>query len=156
MGTPSPALIHLFCRSTRQFFQVDGVYFWRFATPEELVGAEADGLMAEGFGSRRLKARDSAVAIEAVRQRKTVYVNRVDPSRYQMAAEFHAQSLMAAPLVVSNEVIGAAVFLNASRPDFFNEDLAAKATIQVSLALSSSPPLRSSDQKCPSRMCPRR
>jgi len=129
VGTPSPALIQLFCRSTREFFQVDGAYFWRFAKREELVGAEADGLMAEGFRGLRLKARDSAVAAEAVRQRKTVYVNRVDPSRYPMAAEFHAQSLMAAPLVVSNEVIGAAVFLNASQPDFFNEDLAAKATI---------------------------
>ena len=129
VGTPSPTLIQLFCRSTREFFQVDGAYFWRFATPEELVGAEADGLRAEGFRGLRLKARDSAVAAEAVRQRKTVYVNRVDPSRYPMAAEFHAQSLMAAPLVVSNEVIGAAVFLNASQPDFFNEDLAAKATI---------------------------
>ena len=46
-----------------------------------------------------------------------------------MAAEFHAKSLMAAPLVVSNEVIGAAVFLHASEPDYFNDDLAAKATI---------------------------
>ncbi len=36
---------------------------------------------------------------------------------------------MAAPLVVSNEVIGAAVFLHCSDPDFFSEDLAAKATI---------------------------
>jgi PAS domain S-box-containing protein len=129
VGTPSPALIQLFCRSTREFFQVDGAYFWRFATPEELVGAEADGLMAESFRGLRLKARDSAVAAEAVRQRKTVYINRVDPGRYQMAAEFRAQSMMAAPLIVSNEVIGAAVFLNASQPDFFTEDLAAKATI---------------------------
>src|SRR5438445_2346673 len=36
---------------------------------------------------------------------------------------------MAAPLVVSNEVIGAAVFLHASDRDFFSEDLSAKATI---------------------------
>ena len=129
VGTPSPALMQLFCRSTREFFQVDGAYFWRFAAPEELVGEEADGLMAEGFRGLRLKAHDSAVAAEAIRQRKTVYVNGVDASRYQMAAEFHAQSMMAAPLVVSHEVIGAAVFLNASQPDFFTGDLAAKATI---------------------------
>src|SRR5271165_6312204 len=127
VGTPSPALIQLFCRSTREFFQVDGAYFWRFATPEELVGAEADGLMAEGFRGLRLKAHDSAVAADAIRQRKTVFVNQVDPSRFQMAADFHAQSLMAAPLVVSNEVIGAAVFLKTSQPGFFDDDLAAKA-----------------------------
>ena len=46
-----------------------------------------------------------------------------------MAAEFQARSIMAAPLVVSNESIGAAVFLHCSDPDFFNPDLAAKATI---------------------------
>ena len=46
-----------------------------------------------------------------------------------MAAEFRARSIMAAPLVVGNEVIGAATFLHCSDPDFFNEDLAAKATI---------------------------
>ena len=128
-GTPSPALMQLFCRSTREFFQVDGVYFWRFATSDELVGTAADGLMAEGFRGSRMKTGESAVAAEAIRQRRTVYVNRIDPARYKMAAEFHAQSMMAAPLVVSHEVIAAAVFLNASQPDFFNDDLAAKATI---------------------------
>ncbi len=46
-----------------------------------------------------------------------------------MAAEFRALSIMAAPLVVGNEVIGATTFLHSSDPDFFNEDLAAKATI---------------------------
>jgi len=128
-GTHTPALIHLFCRATREFFQVDGTYFWQFASAEELVGAEADGLMAERFRGIRLKPSQSAVASEAIRQRKTVYVNHPDPVRYPMAAEYHAQSIMAAPLVVSNDVIGAAVFLHASNPSFFNDDLAAKATI---------------------------
>ena len=40
-----------------------------------------------------------------------------------------ARSLMAAPLVVFDEVIGAATFLHDSDDEFFNEDLAAKATI---------------------------
>jgi two-component system NtrC family sensor kinase len=128
-GTPAPALIRLFCQETRVFFQIDGTYFWRYASPEELVGAEADGLMAAEFPGRRLKARESAVAMEAIRQRRTLFVNDPVPSRYPVAAEFHAKSLMAAPLVVSNEVIGAAVFLQASEPDYFNDDLAAKATI---------------------------
>src|SRR5580693_1598684 len=128
-GTPSGSVIQLFCRSTRKFFQVDGTYFWRVSPPDELIAAEADGLLAEDFRGQRLRARDSAVAMEAVRQRRTVYVNRVDPNRYPMAGEFHAKSLMAAPLVVANEVIGAAVFLSASEPDYFNDDLAAQATI---------------------------
>ncbi len=127
-GISSPSLIHLFCRSTREFFRVDGAYFWRYASTDELIGAEADGLMADSFRGRRLKARDSAVAVEAVRQRRTVFVNQPDP-RFTMAAEFQAQSLMAAPVIVANEPIGAAVFLHASQRDFFSEDLAAKATI---------------------------
>src|ERR1700722_13379092 len=128
-GTPSSSVIQLFCRSTREFFHVDGTYFWQVSPPDELGAAEADGLLAEDFRGQRLRARDSAVAIEAVRQRRTVYVNRVDPNRYPIAGEFHAKSLMAAPLVVANEVIGAAVFLSASDPDFFHDDLAMKATI---------------------------
>jgi PAS domain S-box-containing protein len=128
-GTPAPALIRLFCQGTRAFFHVDGSYFWRTASPDELVGAEADGLMATEFIGRRLKARESAVAMEAIRQRRTLYVSDPIASRHPVAAEFRAKSLMAAPLVVSNEVIGAAVFLQASEPDYFNDDLAAKATI---------------------------
>lgn len=128
-GTATPDLIHLFCRATREFFQADGAYFWRFSSSTELVGAEADGFMADRFRGTRLKASESAVAVEAVRSRRTVFVNHVDPARYPMAAEYHAKSMMAAPLVVSGEVIGAAVFLHISEPAFFNDDLSAKATI---------------------------
>src|SRR5207245_8443431 len=67
--------------------------------------------------------------MEAVRSRRTVFVNDVDQHRYPMAAAFQARSLMAAPLVVSNEVIGAAAFLHDADANFFTEDLAAKATI---------------------------
>jgi PAS domain S-box-containing protein len=43
--------------------------------------------------------------------------------------QFGGRALMAAPLVVFDEVIGAATFLHDSDEGFFNEDLAAKATI---------------------------
>jgi PAS domain S-box-containing protein len=130
-GTPAQALIRMFCEATRQLFQVDGAYYWQRVSADELLGAEADGVMAERFRGTRVKASQSsvAIAVEAIRQRKTVYENQVDPARYLMAAEFHARSIMAAPLVVSNESIGAAVFLHCSDPDYFNPDLAAKATI---------------------------
>lgn len=125
------ALIRLFCQSTREFFQVSGTYFWKLVSKEELVGSEADGLMAEAFRGRRLHLTrsSSAVAADCVRQRKTVYVNRLDPGRYAMADEFHARSIMASPLIVSGEVLGAVVFLHDSDPDYFNDDFAAKATI---------------------------
>ncbi|HKS75149.1 MAG TPA: GAF domain-containing protein, partial [Terriglobales bacterium] len=127
-GTDPAALIRLFCTATREFFQVDGAYYWQCVSKDELVGAEADGLMAEGFRGARLTADQSAVAADAVRKRKTVFLNHVDPSRYTLAAEFHAKSLMSAPLIVSNEVVGAAVFIQTS-DTVFTEDDAAKATI---------------------------
>ena len=128
-GMQAPALIRLFCQATRGFFHVDGTYFWRCDSAAELVGVEADGLKAADFLGRRLKGRERSVAADAIRQRRTLYVNDPPPGRYSMADEFHAKSLMAAPLVVSNEVIGAAVFLQASETDYFNDDFAAKATI---------------------------
>ena len=48
-GTQAQALIRLFCQATREFFQVDGAYYWQRVSPDELVGAEADGLMADRF-----------------------------------------------------------------------------------------------------------
>src|SRR6201984_2964189 len=128
-GTDVASLIRLFCRETREFFQVSGVYFWQSLSPDEMVGAEADGIMAERFRGLHMKASESAVAGESVRKRRTIFVNFLDSARYARAAEFHARALMAAPLVVSNEVLGAVAFLHDSQPGFFNEDLAAKATI---------------------------
>ena len=130
-GTPAEALIRLFCQATRQLFGVDGAYYWQRISADELQGAEADGRLADRFRGTRVKASQSsvAIAVEAIRQRKTVYENQLDPARYLMAAEFGARSIMAAPVVVSNDSIGAAVFLHCSDPDFFTPDLAAKATI---------------------------
>ncbi len=122
-------LIHLFCQATREFFQVSGVYFWRCDFGDELVGEQADGKMAERFVGIRLRPDQSAVTAEAVRQRRTIFTNHVKSAGFTAATEFEARSLLAAPLMVFNEVIGAATFLHDSNDDFFNEDIAAKATI---------------------------
>jgi PAS domain S-box-containing protein len=122
------ALIKFFCRATRQFFRVSGVYFWRFQADDELVGEYADGKMAERFVGTRLRPEEITFAAEAVRQRRTIFANRV-PADFQLAREFGARSLLAAPLMVSNEVIGTAAFLHDSDENYFNDDLAAKATI---------------------------
>jgi PAS domain S-box-containing protein len=124
------SLIQLFCRASREFFQVSGVYFWRRHSGDELVGEQADGKMAERFIGLRLLPQQSAVTGDAVRVRRTIFVNRVQPSpTFPAASQFEARSLMAAPLVVFDEVIGAATFLHDSNEEFFNDDLAAKATI---------------------------
>jgi PAS domain S-box-containing protein len=128
-GTDAASMIRLFCRETREFFQVSGVYFWQSLSPDELIGSEAVGVQSERFRGLHLKASESAVSGEAVRKRRTIFVNFLDSTRYPRAFEFQARSLMAAPLVVSNEVLGAVTFLHDSDPGFFNDDLAAKATI---------------------------
>ncbi len=128
-GSDTASLIRLFCRETREFFQVSGVYFWQSLSPDEMIGAEADGIFAERFRGLHLKASESAVSGEAVRKRRTIFVNSLDSARYPRAFEFQARAMMAAPLLVANEVLGAIAFLHDSKPDFFNDDLAAKATI---------------------------
>jgi PAS domain S-box-containing protein len=123
------ALIQLFCHDSREFFQVSGVYFWRRHAGDELVGEQAEGKLAERFIGLRLLPQNSAVTAEAVRVRRAIFANGVHSKTFSAAREFEARSLMAVPLVVFDEVIGAATFLHDSDEGFFNEDLAAKATI---------------------------
>jgi PAS domain S-box-containing protein len=128
-GTTPEALLSHFCRATQEFFRVDGAYYWQSLSEYELLGAEADGWMAENFLGRRMKAHESTVVMRAIRERRAVYENRMETSRFPMAAEFRAKALMAVPLVVSGEVIGAMAFLHTSSPEHFNDDMAAKVTI---------------------------
>src|SRR5579859_3396716 len=71
-------LIQLFCRATREFFRVAGVYFWRCQSANELVGEVADGKMADRFIGIRVLPDQSAVTAEAVRQRRTIFANHVE------------------------------------------------------------------------------
>ena len=123
------SLIQLFCRITQEFLQVSGVYFWRCVGGDDLIGEEAVGKMRERFIGLRLRPNQSAVTAEAVRLRRTIFSNHVQSKTFPAAMEFEARSLMAAPLMVFNEVVGAVTFLHDSDGDFFNDDLAAKATI---------------------------
>lgn len=127
--TSSKSLIEFVCRESLQLFQVSGVYFWRCHSGDELIGDQANGKMANEFIGLRLRPDESTVTAEAVRQRRTIFANNVNSATFPMARTFDARSLMAAPLLVSNEVVGAITFLHDSIDDFFNPDLAAKATI---------------------------
>jgi PAS domain S-box-containing protein len=127
---PDPnKLILLFCQATREFFDVSGVYFWRCQPGDELVGEQADGKLAHRFVGLRLRPMESTVTAESVRQRRTIFANHVNSTAFPAAREFEARSLLAAPLLVFNEVIGALTFLHDSNDEAFNEDFAAKATI---------------------------
>lgn len=126
----SPAeILRLFCRGARAYFAVSGAYIWHFFPPDQLIGEEADGWMAERFRSLRMKTTQSAVTVEAIQKRRTVFVNAVDTSRYPMAEEFKSKSVLAAPLIVFGETIGSVVLAQTSDAHFFTEDHCAKATI---------------------------
>ena len=123
------SLIQFFCAATREFFRVSGTYFWRYNRPDELIGEQADGKLAERFVGLHLRPDQSTVTAEAVRQRRTLFANQVDSQKFPVARDFGARSLLAAPLIVFNEVIGATTFIHDSDDNFFNDDLAEKATI---------------------------
>ncbi len=122
-------IIRTFCRLAREFFHASGVYFWSRTPEGGLVGAEADGFQAGRFRGLRLQQGDSSVALEAVQMRRTIVVNQVDMSRYPRLAEYQAKAVMAAPLLVSGEVVGAVAFLQDATDSGFDEDAAAKASI---------------------------
>ena len=124
----SHSLALQFCQMTREFFGVDGVYLLRL-TSGKLVGTDGAGPYADRFRGEEFQADDTYLAKEAIQTRRTIYTNRIDPTLSPLASAFEAKAAMATPLIVSREVIGAVVFINASDADFFNDDLAAKATI---------------------------
>ena len=85
--------------------------------------------MAEHFRNRRLRTSESAVAQEAIHNQKAIYINAVRAADYPLVAEFNVRSLMAVPLVVAGEVLGAAVLAHNSDPYFFTSEHVARATI---------------------------
>ena len=121
-------LILSFCQQTRQFFHARGAYFWKRSSKGDLVGAQADGLNSERFRGLRLRAGDQAAALEAVQVRRTIFHNGLD-TRHPKLTDYPATSEMTAPLIVSNEIVGAITLLHDAPDSRFDEDSAAKATI---------------------------
>ncbi len=122
-------LILSFCARTRAFFHARGAYFWSYSSDGELVGAEADGEHAESFRGVRQRAGDPSIAIEAVHQRRAFSLNHFDAARYPWLAECQAHAAVAAPLLVSGDVVGAIAFVQSAPDAGFDEDAVAKVTI---------------------------
>jgi two-component system NtrC family sensor kinase len=125
------SLIQFFCHCTQPFFHCAGAYFWRRQAGDELVAELAEGKLDKAFRGLRLLPQQLPLVTEAVRSRRTVFANQLDPSPIPFLHEFQATSLLAAPVVVFHEVIGAITFLHDSESEFFDEESAAKATILV-------------------------
>jgi PAS domain S-box-containing protein len=75
------------------------------------------------------RAGDASIAMDAVEKRRAFFIHRLDAVRYPWLASSHAHAAMAAPLLVSGEVIGAIVFLKSAPGSGFDDDAVAKATI---------------------------
>jgi PAS domain S-box-containing protein len=121
------ALIQVFCRETRAFFRVSGVSFWRCSFAGELVAELGDGELSLRLIGKRIRLEQSPVSSEAIRQRRTIFANRLQSET--VAEPLGARSLLSAPLIVFNEVMGAITFLLDSDDRLFNEDMAGKITL---------------------------
>jgi PAS domain S-box-containing protein len=128
-STDPSQLIRSFCTLTRAFFHASGAYFWSRSADGELVGTEADADQAESFRGIRRRAGDASIAMDAVQRRRAFFVNHLDVARYPWLAECHAHAAMAAPLLVSGEVVGAITFLQSAPHARFDDDAVAKVTI---------------------------
>jgi len=125
-------LIRSFCALTRAFFDASGAYFWSCSADGGLVGTEADGEQAKSFRGMRQGVGDPSIAMEAVRKRRAFFANRLDAAHYPWLAEAHAQAVLAAPLLVSGQVVGAIAYVQSAPDGGFDEDAVAKVTIVAS------------------------
>ncbi len=67
--------------------------------------------------------------MDAVQKRRSFFVNPLDVARYPWLASCHAHAALAAPLLVSGEVVGAIAFLRSAPDAGFDDDAVAKVTI---------------------------
>jgi PAS domain S-box-containing protein len=67
--------------------------------------------------------------MDAVQKRRSFFVNHLEVARYPWLASGQAHAAMAAPLLVSGEVIGAITFLKSAPGAGFDDDALAKVTV---------------------------
>lgn len=132
-GADYDALIRLFCDRTREYFGVSGAYCWKLVSQNELEAVAASGYAADQFDGVHLHLQQSTLALEAVRTRKTIYRNGADLAACPLAAESPVKSVMAAPLIVAGDAVGALAFVHESDPEYFNDVIAGQATIVAGL-----------------------
>jgi PAS domain S-box-containing protein len=77
----------------------------------------------------RLRAGDPAVALEAIRRRHPVVVNQVEASRYPILASCGVKAIIAAPLLVAGDVVGAVAIVHSEPEATFEDDAVSKLTI---------------------------
>ena len=125
----SGQLIRSFCALTRAYYHASGAYFWSLSSDGELLGSEADSDAAESFRGYRSRTGDASIAMDAVQKRHPFFINSLNGERDPWLSSKHALAVLAAPVSVSGEVVGALTFLRSSLPADFDADSVAKVTI---------------------------
>jgi PAS domain S-box-containing protein len=72
---------------------------------------------------------DVSIAMDAIQKRRPFFANQLDAARYPWLASSRAHAALAAPLLVSGEIIGAITFLKSAPGAGFDDDAVAKVTI---------------------------
>ncbi len=116
---------------TRAFFRASGAYYWSRSADGELIGAEADASPADlqVFRGIRQSPGDGSIAMDAVHQRRALFAHHLDASRHAWIISCRAHSALAAPLLVSGDVIGAIMFLRCLPEAAFDDGDVNKVTI---------------------------
>ena len=130
-GCDFAALVRLFCRATREFFDCSGVFCWKLLPSGELFGFHGDGYVADRFAGTRLKPTDTSAAVQAVQTRRAIYRNAGDTPRFH--EDFPVLSVLSAPLIAAGEITGAVTLVHVSEPRFFHDGIAEKTTILAGL-----------------------
>ena len=134
-------LIRSFCSLTRTFFQASGAYFWSRSADGEFIGTEADtdphpgsnghknNGETQSFRGTRRSPGDASLAMDAAQKRRPFFVNYADIAGYPWLVASHATAALAAPLLVSGDVVGAVNYLR-NQPDCdFDDSALARVTI---------------------------
>ena len=115
-SSDSSQLIRSFCALTRAFFHASGAYFWtsllrtvNSSEPRPMPKAGTSPFVASADATG-----DASIAMDAVQRRRPFFVNHLDAARYPWLASIQAHAALAAPLLVSGEVVGAITFLQSA------------------------------------------
>jgi two-component system NtrC family sensor kinase len=126
-GAPIADRHQAWCKAAREYFAVETVSLWRIDPGHGFVCEAGVSTSGQPLRGRRLALEENAAAYEAVTKRRTVF--ETQSTGGENGIEAMARSVMVAPLVVSDEVSWVMAFLQSNGADFFNEEMAAKATI---------------------------
>lgn len=131
-GGDLSALLSKFCCESRRLLKVSCVGYWELHEGNRtLQPLAAEGHSAELFMRGLVSLEGVEIAKAAVRNRRTYYVDHRVAPKHHSSFPYRAKSLMVAPVVAFDRVIGIALFFHRSKSGFFDDNIAARTAILV-------------------------